>query len=162
MAWSLIVEELPLMSQRETAAAIRLRDKVCRPKDRWERVENGVVAGMPDVNYVIAGQEGWIEVKTPHEPAREDTALFGSSNHNIELEQSNWFLKQLNAGGRAFLFIATERRVMVLDCRTVAMRHDLNKLSAVTLQKIALWASELPVKDPERWFGLREILCGPV
>jgi hypothetical protein len=33
--------------------------------DRWDRIENGVGVGMPDINYCLSGIEGWIEMKSP-------------------------------------------------------------------------------------------------
>lgn len=145
------------MSLRETRVSIRLRDRVCRPEDRWTRVENGVEIGTPDVNYCLHGSEGWIELKAPAEPAKETTALFGS-NHHITLEQRNWLLAQANAGGRGFVFIATERRLILMDGKLVAHRSDINALPATTLEKLALWTQRLPVKEALAWADLREIL----
>lgn len=33
------------------------------PKSHWQRIENEVGAGQPDVNYCIDGVEGWLELK---------------------------------------------------------------------------------------------------
>ena len=149
------------MSQRENNASTRLRDHVCRPADRWDRVENGVLTGMPDVNYVIASAEGWIELKAPHEPAKETTALFGSA-HGVTLEQRNWLLAQHNAGGRGFLFIATERRLILMAGELVARRSDINTLPATTLEKLALWTYHTPVRNVLAWADLRELLQAPI
>jgi len=69
-----------------------------------ERVENGVVVGMPDVNYVIRGVEGWIELKAVPLPARDSTAVLGAEGLNID--QINWALKRVSVNGRVFTFIS--------------------------------------------------------
>ena len=66
---------------------------VPEPGDRLDRIENAVVTGMPDINMCIGGTEVWIEQKSPKEPVRSTTPLFGS-NHKISQEQANWFLRQ--------------------------------------------------------------------
>ena len=74
--------------------------------DRLDRVENFVVAGMPDINFCSEGKESWIEQKSPIEPKRQSTKLFGS-NHKISQDQKNWFLRQMKAEGNAYFLIVT-------------------------------------------------------
>lgn len=148
------------MSAREGNVFARLKDRVTRPEDRFERVENGMLTGMPDVNYCMAGIEGWIELKAPIEPARPTTALFGSGNHPVEVEQANWLLKQSRAGGRGWLFIATEHRLLLLRGHDVGKfgARGINTLTAHALERISVWRVQQPVLDPLRWADLREVL----
>lgn len=150
------------MKPREANVYARLKERILRPTDRFERVENGLVTGMPDVNYCIAGEEGWVEIKAPAEPVRAETALFGSG-HPVKIEQINWLHKQHMAGGIAWLFIATERRLMLIAGGTVAaLERRVNELSAETLmRKHSRWWAEMPVRAPEVWFDLRELLARP-
>lgn len=147
------------MSTRETGVYTRLRERVGRPTDRWTRIENGLGDGTPDVNYCAAGREGWIEIKAPIEPARPTTAMFGNGNHQVSVGQANWLLAQSNAGGVAWLFIASEQRLILLPGKIVGeMGIKINKLTAHELEQRAAWKVLLPLMDPLRWADLREVL----
>ena len=144
---------------READTFAKLRQHVFLPTERLERVENGLVDGMPDVNFCAAGVEGWIELKAPIEPQRESTPLFGS-NHRIGVAQANWFLKQRLAGGRAFLLIETDQQLLLLTGKDVAERGlELNKLPVRQLAAIALWARMKPIAFG-KWHSLRMKLTG--
>ena len=144
---------------RESDTFAKLRQHVFLPTERLERVENGLVDGMPDVNFCAAGVEGWIELKAPIEPQRASTSLFGS-NHKIGIAQANWFLKQRLAGGRAFLLIETNQWLLLLAGRDVAESGlDLNKRPLQQLIGIALWARKKPI-SPIEWHSLRMRLVG--
>jgi len=144
------------MSKREANVCTRLRGRLLRPGDRFDRVENGLGAGTPDINYCFLSVEGWIEVKAPIEPARPSTALF-PSNHEVTTEQRNWFLAQRLARGRAYLFIATEQRLLLIGS-DLACTKEVNQLTVGELEARALWKSLLPVKNDLVWADLREIL----
>lgn len=112
------------------------------------------------MNYCMSGIEGWIEIKCPKEPVKPTTSLF-ASNHKVEIEQSNWMLKQHNAGGLSWLFILTEKRIMLLPGSWVGLNPSaVNELSAHELERKSVWKTGLPVLDPLRWADLREILTG--
>lgn len=148
------------MSAREGNVFRRLQDRIVRPNDRFERVENGLLSGMPDINYCFNGCEGWIELKAPIEPARDSTALFGAGNHPVEIEQANWMLRQSQANGRCSLFIATEKRLLLIAGSLVGkLGKEINTLTAFELERKSIWRSQMPVLDPLRWADLREALC---
>lgn len=92
----------------------KFRAAVHKNGDRIERIENLLVVGMPDVNCCIAGTEFWLEIKSPKEPKRLSTPLFGS-NHKLSQEQKNWFLSQKNAGGLGYILICTDQRWILID-----------------------------------------------
>lgn len=131
-----------------------LREKLIQPRDRWDRIENGVGAGMPDTNYCINGVEGWVELKSPIEPARKHTPLFGS-NHDLSQSQKNWFKRQILAGGRAYILIGTDFRWILIHGRHA---DDVNDLTVQGLMAIASWVALKPVKDANEWLKLREAL----
>lgn len=65
--------------------------KRAAPSDFWlQRVENTLVAGMPDVYCAWDGGAAWIELKTPKAPARVETKLLGES---LSQDQVNWHIK---------------------------------------------------------------------
>lgn len=112
-----------------------LREKVFKPYDRVDRLENIAVPGMPDVSYCAAGTEGWIEIKSPVEPKRGTTALFGS-NHKVSQDQKNWFLRQLRAEGAAYLFICTEQRKMLVHGEYA---ETINEMTVAQIVDVAKW-----------------------
>lgn len=120
----------------ETAAYQWLRSNLFKHPHRVDRVENLVVVGMPDVNVKMVGREEfWLEVKAPVEPKRQSTALFGS-NHRVSQDQMNWFLRQRRAGGKAFFWIATDKRRMLLSG---AYADRLNQMTMAEVTEAALW-----------------------
>lgn len=98
----------------EASAYKWLKEAIClSSKDRIDRFENLVGVGNPDVNGCLDGSEFWIEVKAPKEPVRSSTSLFGS-NHKLSQDQKNWIKRQLSAGGNAYIFVATDKRKMLV------------------------------------------------
>ena len=150
------------MQQRESAVFAKLRERILRPTDRFERVENGLAVGMPDVNYCIAGQEGWLEIKAPKEPARAGTALFGAGNHQVSIDQINWMHRQHLAGGFSFLFIYTGKRMLLIQgARVASLERRINELPLSEMLQQAVWRCEVPVREVELWMDLRERLARP-
>jgi hypothetical protein len=145
------------MSKREANVFQRLKLRITRPEDRFERIENGLGEGTPDVNYCMAGAEGWLEIKAPVTPVRESTALFGS-NHPVSQEQSNWFLNQSRAGGKAYLFIASSELLLLMPSHIVENNRLINKMTLGQMQPHSIWSAKTPVNDPQAWIDLRMIL----
>lgn len=144
------------MAQREAQLYAKLKARVALATERFERIENGISAGTPDVNYCLDGVEGWIELKAPRAPARASTPLFGS-NHPVLTEQINWFFLQHRSGGRGHLLIGTENRLLLLNAVTVAgVGAKINSLTLTQLERIAQWKS--PLSMPLVWISLREQL----
>ena len=135
----------------------RLRDGLNSPDTRIERVENGLVDGMPDVNYCFAGHEGWIELKAPDMPKRPATPLL-QSQHQLSVAQANWFLRQSLAGGTGFLLIGTTVGVVIVKGLTVGrLGTTINKLPLNGLERISAWSSTW--NRSGLWEELRAILC---
>lgn len=131
-----------------------LKDKVFRQGDRIDRVENVLLAGVPDANACADGVEFWIEIKAPSEPKRLMTPLFGS-NHRLSQAQMNWIYRQVKAGGKAFVLIATQRRWMLIDG---VHADQINGLNIPGLLLICSWHRSVPIKQ-EGYDHLRESLC---
>lgn len=133
------------------------RDKIKFKMDRVDRIENGVGVGMPDINFCGNGVESWIEMKSPKEPKREDTPLFGS-NHRLSQDQKNWFKRQIDAGGRAWILIGTDKRWLLIHGKYA---DELNLMDVGMLILRADWHVLRPVKDPMAWANLRTVLVRP-
>jgi len=85
-----------------------LRDGIKRTVPAFsllERVENGVLDGMADVNYVIRGREGWIELKAVDLPKRDSTPVLGDEGLRVP-NQVNWHLKRSSLLGRTWVFVS--------------------------------------------------------
>lgn len=131
-----------------------LKKHLPKRSDRIDRIENLVVAGMPDINYCIDGIDGWIEMKSPKEPLRESSKLF-ADNHKLNQDQKNWFLRQYNAGGRAFILICTDVRWMLIDG---SLADIINDMTGDELWKIANWSMSKAAFDIDSWLALRRCL----
>lgn len=124
------------------------------PRDRIDRIENVVVVGMPDVNSCIGGKECWLEFKSPTEPKRATTKLFGS-NHKVSQEQMNWFKRQSNAGGEAYFMIVTDKRWLLIHGEWA---DQINEFTVGELILKSKWHFKKPARGKEQWELLRTIL----
>ena len=119
----------------------------CWAPDRLlNRIENGVLDGMPDCYTVINGVANWLELKCPSTPSRPGTALF-SGAHKLSPTQRNWLLAHRQAGGRGWVGIETDGWVLLIG----AQHADVVNTS--TLNQLLLRAAfgeERPMK-PEHW-----------
>jgi hypothetical protein len=132
-----------------------LRNNVPEPADRMDRIENIIVVGMPDINACFDGVEFWIELKSPKEPKRSTTPLFGS-NHRLSQDQKNWFLRQRNARGKCYILIATDVHWLLIE----GMCADrVNEMTVVGLIAESIWDSLKPIPK-EKWKELRKTLIG--
>lgn len=64
------------------------------------RVENGVMKGMPDVEGHLRGQgQFWLELKSAERPARTSTPV----RFKFQPGQPEWLVRRWALGGRAFV-----------------------------------------------------------
>lgn len=107
----------------------------------FERVENAVGVGDPDVDYCIEGAAGKIELKyaTSH-PARPATPVLGRGN-GMRRSQIIWACRRLAAGGRVFLAIGTPDAAWVINLKgyTPQDMGALELASAPRLREICAW-----------------------
>lgn len=121
----------------EAAEQSWLKKFVFKSPARCERVENLLIFGMPDTNCCIPpGHEFWLEIKSPTEPKRPSTALIGGRCHPLSQDQKNWFLAQRRAGGRAYLWVGTDKRRMLLPG---AIADQFNEMTVAQCIEVALW-----------------------
>lgn len=93
-----------------------IKNKLALPRDRMDRIENSLGSGYPDVNATIDAEDIWIELKAPAEPARPTTPLMmANGNHRLLESQINWFCRQRQAGGIAFILVRTNKRLLLVD-----------------------------------------------
>ena len=107
------------------------------------RIENGVLDGMPDSYYCIEGTGGWIELKCPQEPKRGTTPLF-SGNHPLSLAQRNWLLSHHQAGGISWVAIETESTMLLIEGR---FSDFINTLTLEQMKQFANFWCSRPVSE---------------
>ena len=138
-------------SERNTYMIFRQNIMSHQEGDRIDRIENQMVSGMPDVNVCFSGNESWIEIKSPVEPKRDSTPLFGS-NHKLSQDQMNWIKRQKSAGGKSYVLIHTDKRWMLINGVNADM---INTLTVNQLIRLAIWESISPVVGREKWKKLK-------
>ena len=100
------------------------------------RIENLVAAGTPDVNFAIAGNDGWIELKsTATLPKRSATAVFGSS-HNLGPEQIEWLVQRARHSSSAFIGARAEAVFWLIPAAHATL---FNSASLVRLNELAVF-----------------------
>lgn len=132
----------------------RLRQHLLKPLDRIDRIENGVGVGMPDINFCADGKECWIEQKNGIEPARPATPFFGS-NHKLSQDQKNWFKRQVDAGGRCFVLVATNKMWYLVEGKWA---DHLNDWTVDGIAVVAVWSTPNPIRGKDKWESLRAAL----
>ena len=135
----------------EKSTYSRFRANLAGTFHRISRVENPIAPGMPDVNccFIDVG-EFWIEVKTPKEPKRNETRLFGS-NHEVGVHQINWHRYQHQCGGRSFFLIDTDKRLMLIPG---ALAERINGMTVLQLERVALFCATKPM-GKGKWNDLK-------
>lgn len=147
------------MSERNAYNAFR--KGIIRGHDRIDRVENLSCYGMPDVNGCFEGSEFWMELKQAKEPKRASTPLL-RSQHGFSVEQQNWMMLQVRAGGKAFAYIETDKRRLLISgdrCFTGALQFDLNQMTVLELIEISCWIGPRKMRKGE-WDVLRQEIIG--
>lgn len=142
--------------------ATRLRPKLtaacvaCELPHHFERVENAVASGTPDVDYCINGCAGKLELKyTQRHPARATTPVLGRGN-GLRRSQIVWIWRRLRAGGRVFVAIGTPQSTWIIDARgrSPAELAGLELRTAQELAEISAWCA-----DSHFWGTLPLTLC---
>ena len=99
-----------------------------------ERVENMVNVGTPDVNYVLDGCEGWVELKCiPAWPVRSDTLV---RVPHYTPEQRIWHRERKAAGGKVFVLLRVDstKEYLLFDAGAAANKLGyLNKEQTINL-----------------------------
>ena len=112
------------------------------------RVENSVLAGTPDVNYI----GGWMELKWSRNwPKREDSIV--PCDH-FTPQQRVFALKRWRAGGASTVFWAVEGTWMLFDGETAARIIGKVTRAELEAQVLRVWK---PLDDEDLVAYLREL-----
>jgi len=109
----------------------------------FERVENAVAVGTPDVDYCVAGVHGKMELKyAPRHPVRSSTPVLGRGN-GLRRSQIIWAARRLSAGGRVFVAIGDPEGTWLIDLahHPLPVWPEIELWTASRLGESAAWHS---------------------
>jgi len=106
-----------------------------------ERVENIVNDGTPDVDYVIDGVPGQIELKFSDTAPVRDTSQVLGIGHGMRRSQIIYASRRTWAGGRLWCLIGNQAATWLIDLRGMSPQEmdALAVASAAGLRQIASW-----------------------
>lgn len=109
--------------------------KGLKNKGLFERCESTLV-GRADVNYLIEGTEGWIELKHGDKPVRPSTVVF-RSQRGLEPEQINWLLTRIANKGKAWVLAQVGTSLFLIHG---SMAPSFNHMTFSDMDSAASWA----------------------
>jgi hypothetical protein len=119
-----------------------------------DRVENMVLAGMPDVNGVYCGTEFWIELKSCDVlPARAGSRVFGDGG--LRGEQVVWLAKRARHGGRVFVLARAGKVIWLLRGESEIVKGFNGYCSDELVERCVWWHNGVGKVD---WGGLLRCL----
>lgn len=136
--------------------------RTCRQmglRSHFERVENMVSVGTPDVDYCIASVHGKLELKyTPKDAARSSTPVLGLG-HGMRRSQIVWAVRRMHSGGRVLLCVGTPSVTWLLRLwdRSPETMRAVEMMSRDQLNTTAVWCS-----SGDKPSTLVELLMEPV
>lgn len=120
-------------------------------KHDFHRVENSVAAGTLDVNYVIDGVEGWLELKfTDRLPVSDQSKVLGKGN-GVRRSQITWICRRSWAGGRVFVGVGASLQIYLIDVSTYTpeMLDDIQHWSLQDFKERSTWNFSKEVQIPD-------------
>lgn len=129
----------------------------------FERVENSVGTGTPDVDYCVESAHGKIELKYSPTDRKRGTSMVLGQGNGLRRSQVIWAVRRLVAGGRVFMVIGTPSRVWLLDLVTYTPRemYAIETYSRDKLDNVATWSNL--TGTPEDFIGAlmsdRQLYC---
>lgn len=138
-----------------------IKNKMCIPArgDRFDRIENSVGDGMPDINCTLERVDVWIEAKYSIIPKRPTSRLLCGRNHELLLSQANWVLRHARAGGKSWLVIRADDNLLSIRITDWSEPEQVNQMCYQELLDASMCA--IPVKSggsPESWMRMRQCL----
>tara|TARA_Y100000004_G_scaffold75872_1_gene85342 strand:+ start:529 stop:966 length:438 start_codon:yes stop_codon:yes gene_type:complete len=89
------------------------------------RIENPFYKGVPDVNFLIDGNEGWLELKyIPQYPKKEITIV---KVPHFTIEQKIWHNARFKNKGRTMVLIQVDDDYFIFKKEKINLLGSLNK-----------------------------------
>jgi len=114
----------------------------------FNRVENRVHEGDPDVDYCIAGVSGKIELKYQHRHPLRGGQVLGKGN-GMRRSQIIFAARWCNAGGLLWLMVGTQLKTWCIDLRKLDPwgMEAIEKMTPDELDAAAAWHAGPSVDD---------------
>lgn len=109
----------------------------------FERVENLVGNGTPDVDYCVGSAEGKIELKyATRDPVSPTARVLGRDN-GLRRSQIIWATRRLVAGGRVLMAIGSPSSTWLLNLAsyTPSQMRDIEVYGSRQLDRECVWSS---------------------
>ena len=85
-----------------------------REKPNYQRIENLVDTGRPDVDWLIKGVFSCVELKAvENAPVRATTRVFGPDG--LSVAQRNWHMSWEQAGGKSFVLASVGKDHFLIE-----------------------------------------------
>tara|TARA_R100001443_G_scaffold487_6_gene2037 strand:+ start:16369 stop:16782 length:414 start_codon:yes stop_codon:yes gene_type:complete len=110
----------------------------------FTRIENSFFKGIPDINFLIDGKEGWIELKYRDKfPVRNNTPI---KLHHFTKEQKLWHDNRVKNGGRTFLFVKVEKTYYLFKGKNIQFVGTMNK-EEMENKSCKTWLNKINFKE---------------
>lgn len=118
----------------------------------FQRVENMVEDGTPDVNYCCEhGREGWIELKYRQAiPKRAGTSVFRFKG--LRDSQIDWIMRRVPYGGRVWILAQVGDHLLLVRGEYA---EQFNEMTLAELMSASAWRHR--GKSPD-WLSFKNIL----
>jgi len=123
-----------------------VRDRLARD-GVWDRVENRVLRGMADTNYLVKGVEGWVELK--HRDAWPARAGGTVTLEHFTSWQREWLRTRWLNGGHAYmlLYIQRARTYLLFDGFTASQIVGLDTRAEHERVALVIGHSAFPTEE---------------
>lgn len=112
-------------------------------RSHFERIENAVAVGTPDVDYCVNGVCGKIELKyTSSHPRRPGTPVLGKGK-GLRKSQIVWASRRSYAGGTVFVCIGSPTHTWLINVRDwpPARLASIALLTSAELHDVSIWST---------------------
>ena len=110
----------------------------------FTRIENSFFKGIPDVNFLIDGIEGWIELKYREKfPVRTNTPI---RLQHFTKEQKLWHKNRVENGGRTFLFVKVDKTYYLFKGKNIQLVGDMNR-KEMKSKSCKTWLNKVNFKE---------------
>lgn len=109
------------------------------PQGHYTRIESPDTSpGVPDVNYIVGGTEGWIELKEARHAKSE--VPFPTEETGLHRTQIIWIEEHVTYEGRVWIAARIDRQILWIPGKYArafngAPRHRLDFFSALTIDQ---------------------------
>lgn len=125
------------MSEQSMRHTFKKYVDVLKPNAHWQRFEDSLQSGIPDINVCYYGEEYWLEAKLMEVeklPKKSTTPI----RIGLSAEQACWLEERAAAGGRTAVLLKLGRVWYLFSCGFTQLKEGLVMTELVKLANITL------------------------